>query len=80
MRDLAPTLYALLGLPAAQDMRGRVLDDLFDVQALPPIQTRIRKIAGAVPGGPTDHPRREQLEALGYIDGEGAPISQPADR
>ena len=77
MTDLAPTLYALLGLPAAADMPGRVLDDLFDVKAVPPVATRVRKVAGAVPGAPTDHPRREQLEILGYIDGEGAPIPRP---
>ena len=78
--DLAPTLYALLGVPAASDMPGRVLDDLFQVQAVPPVRTRIRRVAGAQPGAPTDHPRREQLEALGYIEGSGKPIPQPAGR
>jgi hypothetical protein len=77
MLDLAPTLYALLGVPAAQDMPGRVLDDLFEAQAVPPVKTRIRGVPGAQPGVPTDHPRREQLEALGYIEGDGKPIPQP---
>ena len=77
MTDLAPTLYALLGLPAAADMPGRVLDDLFEVRPVPPVPTRVRKVAGAIPGAPSDHPRREQLEALGYIDAEGSPIPQP---
>ncbi len=80
MGDLAPTLYALLGMPAAEDMEGRVLDDLFEVEALPVGPSRVRKVAGAIPGAPTDHPRQEQLEALGYIDKEGAPIPQPAPR
>jgi len=30
--DLAPTVLALLGLPAAEDMDGRVLDDLFTLE------------------------------------------------
>jgi hypothetical protein len=77
MLDIAPTLYAMLGIPAASDMRGRMLDDLFALQALPPIPSRVRVVAGAVPGAPADHPRRSQLEALGYIDGDGAPIPQP---
>ena len=80
MLDVAPTLYAMLGIPAASDMQGRLLDDLFDVQALPPVPTRVRVVAGAVPGAPADHPRRSQLEALGYIDGQGAPIPQPGRR
>lgn len=80
MLDIAPTLYAMLGIPAASDMRGRLLDDLFDVQALPPVPTRVRVVAGAVPGAPADHPRRSQLEALGYIDGQGAPIPQPGSQ
>jgi predicted AlkP superfamily phosphohydrolase/phosphomutase len=80
MLDIAPTLYAMLGIPAASDMRGRLLDDLFDLQALPPVPSRVRKVAGAVPGAPADHPRRSQLEALGYIDGQGTPIPQPGSR
>jgi hypothetical protein len=74
MLDIAPTLYAMLGLAAAQDMPGRALDDLFELQVLPPVPSRVRHVAGAAPGAPTDHPRREQLEALGYIDAQGSPI------
>ena len=77
MLDIAPTLYAMLGVPAAQDMSGRALDDLFEVQAQPPVPSRVRRIPGAVPGAPTDHPRKKLLEALGYIEGDGTPIPQP---
>jgi hypothetical protein len=80
MLDIAPTLYAMLGIPAASDMRGRLLNDLFDLQAQPPVPSRVRAVAGAVPGAPADHPRRSQLEALGYIDGQGIPIPQPGSR
>ncbi|MFN7142799.1 MAG: alkaline phosphatase family protein, partial [Myxococcota bacterium] len=40
IHDVAPTLYALLGLPAAADMPGKVLTDAFDVPVLPPVPTR----------------------------------------
>jgi hypothetical protein len=79
MLDVAPTLYALLGLPAAQDMPGRVLTGLFDTHAIPPIASRVRSVPGAKSGTPSDHPRRQQLEALGYIDKEGVPIPQPVE-
>lgn len=77
--DLAPTIYALLGLPAAADMPGRALDELVALEPLEPVQTRVRTVPPALPGGPLpqDHPLRAQLEALGYIDAEGLPIAQP---
>lgn len=37
--DVTPTLLAILGRPVAEDMRGRVLDDLFD--GTPPAVERI---------------------------------------
>jgi len=75
--DVAPTLYALLGLPGAADMPGKVLTDAFDVVALPPVPTRTLERAavtvGAADGGTADKQLRDQLEALGYIDEEGLP-------
>jgi len=75
--DVAPTLYALLGLPAAADMPGRVRDDLFDIDAAEPVPSRVLERAqievGAGEGGAGDEALREQLEALGYIDEEGRP-------
>jgi hypothetical protein len=75
--DVAPTIYALLGLPAAADMPGRVRTDAFEVTPLPPVPTRrLERVAveqGAADGGTADRQLREQLEALGYIDEEGLP-------
>jgi len=73
--DIAPTVLALLGLPAADDMDGRVLEELFTPEwgkAYP--QDRIGTydtehwreqlpIASEV-----DLELRERLRALGYID------------
>jgi predicted AlkP superfamily phosphohydrolase/phosphomutase len=75
--DVAPTLYALLGLPAAADMPGKVLTEAFDVVAVPPVPSRrLERVAieaGAADGGLADDQLRDQLEALGYIDEEGLP-------
>ncbi len=75
--DVAPTLYALLGLPAAADMPGKVLTEAFDVTAVPPVPSRrLERVAiesGAADGGLADDQLRDQLEALGYIDEEGLP-------
>jgi hypothetical protein len=77
VHDLAPTFYALLGVPAAADMPGRVLTDLFDVQPLVPVATRtLARVAVEVAAGAddlADRQLRDQLEALGYIDAEGKP-------
>lgn len=75
--DVAPTLYALLGLPAGADMRGKVLTEAFDVAAVAPVASwrldRVAVEAGAADGGLADDQLRDQLEALGYIDEKGRP-------
>lgn len=75
--DVAPTVYALLGLPAAADMPGRARDDLFDVTPVAPVPTRRLERAnigeGVADGGLADEQLRSQLQALGYIDEEGNP-------
>lgn len=77
--DVAPTVYALLGLPAAADMPGRVRDDLFDVTPLAPVSSykldRVSIGEGTADGGLADEQLRSQLQALGYIDEEGNPES-----
>ncbi len=74
--DVAPTLYALLGLPAGADMPGHARDDLFDLRSIPPVATRILE-RGAIEVGEGesagDAALRDQLEALGYLDEEGRP-------
>jgi tetratricopeptide (TPR) repeat protein len=77
--DIAPTVLALLGLPAGGDMPGRVLAEALDGAAPPP------RIASweQVPGESGMHPADlrldpveaaaalEQLVALGYIEAPG---------
>jgi hypothetical protein len=75
--DVAPTVLTLLDLPVGEDMRGRVLEELFsDVQRRRP---RPRAVAShdtleflarrpsTSPGGPSEQERLEQLRALGYL-------------
>lgn len=72
--DVAPTVLALLGLPVARDMSGRVLEELIDPAflALHPIQS-IDSYAplahpGHAPATPDPDPILvEQLRALGYL-------------
>lgn len=71
--DIAPTLYALLNLPAAADMPGQVRSDLFDIQAQPPVATRVRTAlqVSATPGGEAEGELLKELQSLGYLDAEG---------
>jgi predicted AlkP superfamily phosphohydrolase/phosphomutase len=75
--DVAPTLYALLGLPSADDMPGKVLTEAFDVTPVASVPTwkleRVSVEEGAADGGLADDQLRDQLEALGYIDEHGLP-------
>lgn len=74
--DVAPTVYALLGMAAAEDMPGEVRADLFDVVEPERIATRtlgrgdIAVGSGAVAG---DAALKGQLQALGYLDEDGRP-------
>jgi predicted AlkP superfamily phosphohydrolase/phosphomutase/tetratricopeptide (TPR) repeat protein len=82
--DIAPTVLALLGLPAGKDMPGRVLAEVLDGV---PIAERIEsweKIEGDCGMHPADlridpaeaHAALEQLVALGYIE----PLSEDAEK
>jgi arylsulfatase A-like enzyme len=75
--DVAPTVYALLGEPAAKDMPGHVLTDVFDVTPVAPVDSyqlpRVAIDVGSADGGTADQQLRDQLEALGYIDEQGLP-------
>lgn len=76
--DLAPTLLAAFRIPTAEDMDGRVIDDLFTddfriAEQPPPVPTHdtaaffARRARPSVPH-PGHDERIEQLEALGYIE------------
>lgn len=81
--DVAPTLAALLGLPAAADWQGQAVAAA--ITAAPsPAGPSWRLDASAAPAPAAADPGgaalTEQLQALGYVDGAGAPIDHPASR
>lgn len=70
--DVTPTLLALLGLPAAADMPGRVLTEAL-VSAAAPARVPTYESAVAASGGTADDAAvdpamMERLRALGYLD------------
>jgi len=81
--DIAPTLLALAGLPAAEDMPGRVLEEAFEPGALPAARTqRIssyedtgapRETIAAAASPEAQQEMVEALSALGYI----GPVERP---
>jgi tetratricopeptide (TPR) repeat protein len=84
--DVTPTILALLDLPAAQDMPGRVLAGGLDgVKAPPRIASYERGVAGderaeGETSGAVDQQVIAHLEALGYLDGdEEASLQRQAD-
>ena len=90
--DVAPTVAALLSLPAAADQKGHARGDLFDLTGLPtippdPTWVLARpRVDPAAAHDPAEQALLEQLEALGYIDEERAPVlgasrdGAPSDR
>ena len=73
--DIAPTILALLGLPPAEDMPGRVLEEgLQRVKAPPRVASYETAGAGAEPGAAggseTDAAMLEKLQSLGYLGTE----------
>jgi arylsulfatase A-like enzyme len=78
--DFTPTVLALLGLPASQEMPGRVLRDNLAADALPYVEhletNRIATYASLAPAPPdavADDPAldaavKKQLRSLGYVD------------
>ncbi|RLC40985.1 MAG: hypothetical protein DRH44_07900, partial [Candidatus Coatesbacteria bacterium] len=73
--DITPTVLALLGLPVAEDMQGKVLKSIFTEEFLSrcPIET-IDTYEGLAPKMvstpqplPSDKEKREELRGLGYI-------------
>ncbi len=79
IRDVAPTVLALLGLPAARDMPGRVLTEALsrNAPAHGYVEKRVATYEG--PGGGTVDPgtdaaiaaaQLEHLKSLGYMGGD----------
>ena len=71
--DVAPTLLAMLGLPAARDMPGRILDEALDEGLLRRVPERVDSYGGVdlAVEGPSDEDLdegfKERLRALGYL-------------
>lgn len=86
--DITPTLLALAGLPVADDMPGRVLEEVFD----PPLS--VRRIATYETGEPRSRDRSvdetrsaevddavlERLKSLGYLGDSEAAAPSTNDR
>jgi predicted AlkP superfamily phosphohydrolase/phosphomutase len=75
--DVAPTVYALLGLPTATDMPGRILTEHFETTAAGSVATYATPSTFPATERPMDFRRFEELKMLGYVDDEGRPIQTP---
>jgi tetratricopeptide (TPR) repeat protein len=82
--DVAPTVLALLGLPASREMPGRPLAEGFvRLEPLPRVATfeatpRPRAGAGAARDTAADRALVEHLESLGYLAGPRREAAAPA--
>ncbi|MFO0982599.1 MAG: alkaline phosphatase family protein [Planctomycetota bacterium] len=81
VEDVAPTVLALLGIPAGEDMAGRVLDGLFDPAArlalapVPTHDTGFRPPSRARIDAAVEEGFKERYGALGYFG-----VSRPKPR
>jgi predicted AlkP superfamily phosphohydrolase/phosphomutase/Flp pilus assembly protein TadD len=70
--DVAPTVLTLLGLPASEEMPGRVLTDALTIETtltrVASYETDASERAAAVDAAPVDAQILEHLESLGYLD------------
>jgi predicted AlkP superfamily phosphohydrolase/phosphomutase len=74
--DVTPTVLALMGLPPAQDMRGKVLWSALDASIprdrfknrIPTYETGERAGSQKPVQSPVDEELKERLRSLGYID------------
>lgn len=79
LRDIAPTVLAILGLPVPKDMEGRVLEEMLDpaflvrypVTRIATYETLIDRkailAAATAAGEGGDEEKQEMLRSLGYI-------------
>jgi hypothetical protein len=75
--DVAPTIAALLGLPVAADLPGRVLTEIFDpaflerypVRTVPTWEGSVeRQVRDLDEASTADPAAEEMLRSLGYIE------------
>ncbi|RMG47502.1 MAG: hypothetical protein D6718_03500 [Acidobacteria bacterium] len=79
--DVAPTVLALLGLPASREMPGRVLTDLVELDPPPRIATYETEPLESAPlqaDAAVDERIMQRLESLGYVGGELKPSPRKA--
>ncbi|MCB1054564.1 MAG: alkaline phosphatase family protein [Acidobacteria bacterium] len=73
--DVTPTVLALAGLPASQEMPGRVLAEAFEGLAVPDrvstYETGERSAGPTAESGAMDQALLEKLRSLGYLGGGG---------
>ena len=75
MNDITPTLLALAGIPVAEDMAGRVLEEIIEpayleehpVRTVPTYETGQSKMS--VRRSDAEQDLYEKLRALGYVGG-----------
>jgi hypothetical protein len=73
--DIAPTVLAVMGLPVAEDVDGRVLEEViredhlerYPLSTVPSYEPLLGKEKGEI-GSTMDESIREQLKSLGYIE------------
>jgi arylsulfatase A-like enzyme len=73
--DIAPTALAVMGLPVAEDMDGRVLEEIIrddhlkthPVSSIPSYESVVGRRRGEI-GSAMDESIRDQLRSLGYIE------------
>ncbi len=77
--DIAPTVLTLLGLPAASDMPGRILDEVLSEEPAAPRVASYESAAGDGPSATSseqtaaiDQAVLERLKSLGYLGGAGS--------
>src|SRR5262249_53226948 len=72
LQDIAPTVLALLGLPVARELPGRVLRELvaapLDVAFVPTYRDLQRDPSSSPAARDLDSAVHERLRALGYLE------------
>ena len=78
--DVAPTIYALIGLPVANDAPGRLLSEHFELASKPKAASYATPSTLSGPDRPADFQRLQELQILGYVDEKGQPLEAPVPK